>query len=147
MSPDKIRNNVRNKIYNKDSTKFLKDRKYFPDNSIDFIMTSPPYSDKRKNSYGGVHPNKYVEWFLPISEQLHRILNPKGSFVMNIKEGARNGQRETYVLELILEMKKQQKTHFIMTIFLQVTQVTKMVKAGIFLLTEFFLVENNMSLY
>ena len=39
-----------NKIYNKDSAKFLKDRKYFPDNSIDFIMTSPPYSDKRKKT-------------------------------------------------------------------------------------------------
>ena len=96
-----------NKIYNDDSAIILKDEQLFPDNCIDLIMTSPPYSDKRKNSYGGIHPNKYVEWFLPISEQLHRVLKPKGSFIINIKEGARNGERETYVLELILAMKKQ----------------------------------------
>jgi len=96
-----------NKIHNKDCQKLLQNQKYFPDDSVDLIFTSPPYSDKRKDSYGGIHPNKYVKWFLPISEQLHRVLKPKGSFIMNIKEGARSGQRETYVLELILEMKKQ----------------------------------------
>ena len=34
------------------------------DNSIDLIFTSPPYADQRKNTYGGIHPDKYVEWFL-----------------------------------------------------------------------------------
>ena len=34
-------------------------------NSIDLIFTSPPYADRRKNTYGGVHPDKYVEWFAP----------------------------------------------------------------------------------
>jgi len=40
------------------------------DNTIDLIVTSPPYADQRKSTYGGVHPNEYVDWFLPISEQL-----------------------------------------------------------------------------
>jgi site-specific DNA-methyltransferase (adenine-specific) len=79
----------------------------FPDNCIDLIVTSPPYADKRNNSYGGIHPNKYVQWFLPISYELKRVLKPNGSFVLNIKEGVSNGERETYVLELILEFKKQ----------------------------------------
>ena len=70
-------------------------------------MTSPPYAEKRMESYGGVPPSKYVEWFLPISEQLLRILRPQGSFVLNIKEHPNNGERETYVLELILQMRKQ----------------------------------------
>lgn len=78
-----------------------------PDNSIDLIITSPPYSDRRVNSYGGIHPSNYVEWFLPISEQLYRVLKPNGSFVLNIKEHVRNGERETYVIELILALKKQ----------------------------------------
>jgi site-specific DNA-methyltransferase (adenine-specific) len=78
-----------------------------PDNSIDLIVTSPPYADQRSQTYGGVPPNKYVEWFLPISEQLHRVLNTSGSFVLNIKERVVNGERHTYVIELILEMKKQ----------------------------------------
>ena len=80
----------------------------FPDDSVDLIVTSPPYADNRRNSpYEGVHISKYVEWFLPISEQLRRVLKPEGSFVLNIKERAIDGERQTYVLKLILEMKEQ----------------------------------------
>jgi len=81
--------------------------KGFEDNSIDLIFTSPPYADSRKNTYGGIHPNKYVEWFLPISEQLLRVLKPTGTFVLNIKEKVVDGERHTYVIDLIHEMKKQ----------------------------------------
>lgn len=94
-------------IYQGECLDYLCDNILLPNNSIHLIMTSPPYSDRRKSSYGGIHPDKYVEWFLPISEQLLRILKPTGSFVLNIKEHARNGERETYVLELILALKKQ----------------------------------------
>lgn len=78
-----------------------------PDNSVDLIMTSPPYADQRKNTYGGIHPDKYVEWFLPISKELLRVLKPTGSFILNIKEKVVDGERSTYVMELILGMKKQ----------------------------------------
>ena len=75
--------------------------------AFDLIMTSPPYAEKRISSYGGTPPSKYVEWFLPISKQLLRLLKPQGSFVLNIKEHPIGGERQTYVLELILEMRKQ----------------------------------------
>ncbi|HEY2722705.1 MAG TPA: site-specific DNA-methyltransferase [Chitinophagaceae bacterium] len=78
-----------------------------PDNSVDLIITSPPYADQRKGTYGGVHPEKYVEWFLPISAQLLRVLKPTGTFILNIKEKVVNGERSVYVMELILEMRKQ----------------------------------------
>jgi site-specific DNA-methyltransferase (adenine-specific) len=81
--------------------------KELKDNSIDLIFTSPPYSDSRKNTYGGIHPDKYVEWFLPISKELFRVLKPTGTFVLNIKEKAVNGERHIYVLELIIQMRKQ----------------------------------------
>ncbi|MDP4272835.1 MAG: site-specific DNA-methyltransferase [Bacteroidota bacterium] len=81
--------------------------KLLQDNSVDLIVTSPPYADQRKSTYGGIYPEKYVEWFLPISEQLHRVLKPTGTFILNIKEKVVNGERSTYVLELILEMRKQ----------------------------------------
>ncbi len=87
-----------------DSRKILKK---IPDNSVDFIFTSPPYADQRKSTYGGIHPDKYVEWFLPISEELLRVLNPTGTFVLNIKEKVVNGERSTYVMELIIAMRKQ----------------------------------------
>ena len=44
--------------------------KQFPDNSIDLIFTSPPYADQRKSTYGGIAPDEYVEWFLPIAQML-----------------------------------------------------------------------------
>jgi site-specific DNA-methyltransferase (adenine-specific) len=76
-------------------------------NSVDLIFTSPPYADQRKNTYGGISHDKYVEWFLPISEELLRVLKPTGTFVLNIKEKVVDGERSTYVMELILAMRKQ----------------------------------------
>lgn len=78
-----------------------------PERSVDLIVTSPPYADSRKNSYGGIHPDKYVEWFLPIAEELMRVLKDDGSFVLNIKEKVVGGERHTYVMELILALKRQ----------------------------------------
>jgi len=75
--------------------------------SIDLIITSPPYADRRGNTYESISAKNYVEWFLPISKQLKRVLKPRGSFILNIKERSRNSERGTYVIELILEMRKQ----------------------------------------
>ncbi len=77
------------------------------ENSIDLIFTSPPYADRRKNTYGGVKPEEYVDWFLPISKELLRVLKPTGTFVLNIKEKAEKGERSTYVIELILALREQ----------------------------------------
>lgn len=76
-------------------------------NSVDLIVTSPPYSDQRSSTYGGIKAEKYVEWFLPITAELLRVLKPTGTFVLNIKEKVSDGERNTYILELILEMRKQ----------------------------------------
>ena len=76
-------------------------------NSVDLIFTSPPYADSRAKTYGGVKPEKYVDWFLPITDELLRVLKPDGTFVLNIKEKVVKGERHTYVFELILEMRKQ----------------------------------------
>jgi DNA modification methylase len=85
----------------------LSDTKKIPDKSIDLIMTSPPYADKRTKSYGGIPADNYRDWFLPISAQLMRVLKDDGSFILNIKEHPENGERQTYVIELILALKKQ----------------------------------------
>jgi site-specific DNA-methyltransferase (adenine-specific) len=78
----------------------------FASESVGLIVTSPPYADKRKNTYGGTPPDRYVEWFLPIADQLRRILKPDGSFVLNIKEPVVDGERHIYVIELILALRK-----------------------------------------
>ncbi len=80
--------------------------KNIPDNSVDLIFTSPPYADQRKKTYGGIDPDMYVEWFMPKAREFFRVLNPSGTFILNIKERAIKGERHTYVIELILEMRK-----------------------------------------
>ena len=95
---------IKAEILTGDCLKVLQD---FPENSFNLIVTSPPYVDRRNKTYGGIKPDKYVEWFLPRSEEFLRVLRPDGTFVLNIKEKAINGERHTYVIELILEMRRQ----------------------------------------
>jgi len=94
----------RNTVINGDA---LAELPKLPAGQVDLIVTSPPYADSRAKTYGGIHPDKYVDWFLPITEELFRILKPGGSFVLNIKERVVDGQRHTFVLDLILRMKEQ----------------------------------------
>ncbi|MDE2733011.1 MAG: site-specific DNA-methyltransferase [Gemmatimonadota bacterium] len=75
--------------------------------SVDLVVTSPPYTNQRSATYGGVTPDSYVEWFLPVADELQRVLKPTGTFILNIKERVVNGERHTYVLELILAMRER----------------------------------------
>jgi site-specific DNA-methyltransferase (adenine-specific) len=102
--PTNIYTRAVDRIIAGDSLAVLKD---VPDNSVDLIVTSPPYADRRAKTYEGVKPDKYVEWFLPISDELKRVLKPTGSFVLNIKEIVVDGERSTYVMEIILAMRKR----------------------------------------
>ena len=96
--------NIEAKLILGDAREKLKE---MADNSIDLIVTSPPYADSRASTYGGVKPDDYVDWFLPIGAELLRVLKPNGTFILNIKEKVVNGERHTYVLELIMALKKQ----------------------------------------
>ena len=79
----------------------------YPDKFFDLIVTSPPYADSRARTYGGIKPTQYVDWFLPRAKEFLRVLKPSGTFILNIKEKVVAGERHTYVLELILGMRKQ----------------------------------------
>ena len=81
--------------------------KGMPDDSVNLVVTSPPYADQRESTYGGIKPDDYVEWFLPITAELLRVLHPTGTFILNIKEKVANGERHTYVMELIIAMRGQ----------------------------------------
>ena len=81
--------------------------KKMPSDSIDLIVTSPPYADARRHTYGGIPPDQYVDWFTERASEMLRILKPTGSFVLNIKEKAVDGQRHPYVLELILALYRE----------------------------------------
>lgn len=83
--------------------------KKLKDNSIDLVVTSPPYADTV--SYGKsvetLPPEKYVDWFLPLFKEAKRFLKDTGSFVLNINDRATNGERSTYVFELVHRIVKE----------------------------------------
>lgn len=97
-------NQVSTKLINADCGLALKN--LAPD-SIDLIMTSPPYANQRHHTYGGICADQYVDWFMPIADELFRVLKPTGSFILNLKEHAINGERHTYVMNLIIELRKR----------------------------------------
>lgn len=81
--------------------------KNLPSNSIDLVITSPPYSNRRKDIYGGVHEDYYVQWFLPIAAEIKRVLKSTGSFFLNIKPHTIKGERSLYVFDLVLALKRK----------------------------------------
>ena len=92
-----------NRIFLGDCEEILKG---IPENSVDLIFTSPPYADQRKTTYGGIKPDDYVNWFMLKAAQFQRVLKPTGTFVLNIKERVVEGERHTYVIQLILKMRE-----------------------------------------
>ena len=80
-----------------------------PDNSIDLVVTSPPYTDII--NYGKEvsikKPEEYVDWLLPLFIEIYRVLKPTGSFILNINDNCSNGLRNTYIYELIYRSGKE----------------------------------------
>ena len=85
--------------------------KRIPDNSIDLVITSPPYSDIV--NYGKQVSTKktddYVDWILPLFKEIHRVLKPSGSFILNINDKCEGGYRSTYIYDLISRNNKETK--------------------------------------
>lgn len=91
----------------------VEELKNIPDNSIDLIITSPPYAERRKKTYGGIPAHKYTEWFKPIAIEIKRILKPSGSFFLNIKTNVIDGERSLYVFKLIIMLREELGFYFI----------------------------------
>ncbi len=75
--------------------------------SVDLFFTSPPYADQR--AYSRIHPDRYVEWFLPFARAMFDATSESGSLVLNIKnrvanKGPLKGQRHPYVYQLVLAL-------------------------------------------
>lgn len=70
-------------------------------NSVDLIVTSPPYADARKKHYDSIHPDQFPEWFLTFHESFWNVLKPDASLVINIKDKVVNGVRHRFVWRTI----------------------------------------------
>lgn len=76
----------------------------YPDESVDLIMTSPPFGLVRKKDYGNVEANEYVDWFKPFGEAFFRVLKETGSLVIDIGGAWNKGYptRNLYHFKLLI---------------------------------------------
>lgn len=74
------------------------------DESVDLVVTSPPFALNRKKEYGNEDQDDYVDWFLPFAERVYRVLKPTGSFVIDIGGSWKKGRpiKSLYQSELLL---------------------------------------------
>lgn len=90
-----------------------------PDNSVDLVITSPPYADIV--NYGKEvsikKPDDYVDWLLPIFKEIHRVLKPSGSFILNINDNCKGGYRNPFIFDLISRNNKETKLKLYDTYF------------------------------
>jgi len=77
-----------------------------PPQSVNLVLTSPPFALRKKKSYGNVSADQYIDWFMPFAQQIHRILKRNGSFVLDIGGSWNQGQptRSLYHFELLLKL-------------------------------------------
>jgi len=67
------------------------------DESIDLVITSPPFALQRKKDYGNETQEKYVDWLCQFGEIVYKKLKPSGSFVIDIGGAYKKGS-PTYSL-------------------------------------------------
>jgi len=94
----------------------LEEMKKMPDESIDFIITSPPYADQVKD-YGStgvkIKPSQFDEWFLPRAKEMYRILKSNGSFVLNINDKLDGNYQSIFVFKLVVALVEQVGFHLV----------------------------------
>ena len=83
--------------------------KTLEDNSVDLVITSPPYADivNYGKNISIKKSNEYVDWILPLFNEIHRVLKPSGSFILNINDNCDKGYRNTFIYELIYRNSKE----------------------------------------
>ena len=74
--------------------------------SVDLVMTSPPFALLRQKDYGNVQEHEYIAWFMPFAKEIQRVLKPKGSFVLDIGGTWNRGEptRSVYHYDLAVQL-------------------------------------------
>lgn len=100
-----------------DSSAFLRDQ--IQSESVDLIVTSPPFGLVRKKDYGNADADEYVEWFRPFAEQFRRVLKPTGSFVLDIGGAWKKGYptKSLYHYELLITLCREFDFHLAQEFF------------------------------
>jgi DNA modification methylase len=85
--------------------------------SANVVITSPPYATQREydpsSGFKPVPPEEYVEWFRAVAAGVESVLAPDGSYLLNIKAHADEGERNLYVMDLVLAHRRQWGWRFV----------------------------------
>lgn len=76
-----------------------------PAESVDAIVTSPPYAEQRKSTYGGIPEAEYPAWTVAWMTEAWRVLKPNGSALINVSPHVKGGQLSDYVLRTRLALR------------------------------------------
>lgn len=93
--------------YLSDSLELMKE---IPDNSINLILTSPPFALTRQKEYGNKQEEEYIEWFMQFSKEFYRIIKDEGSLVIDLGGAYIPGfpVRSIYQYELLVRLCREQ---------------------------------------
>lgn len=77
-----------------------------PDNSVNLVMTSPPFALQRQKEYGNLDQHEYIDWFLDFGRLVHQKLKDDGSFVVDFGGAYMKGvpARSLYNFRVLLRM-------------------------------------------
>ena len=81
-----------------------------PDESIDLVITSPPFALQRQKEYGNVDQDEYVDWLLSFTIEVKRVLKNTGSFVLDLGGAYRKGRpvRSLYNYRILIRLCDEQ---------------------------------------
>jgi site-specific DNA-methyltransferase (cytosine-N4-specific) len=104
LEPQLFEETKHGKIYHGDSLGLL--HKTLKSESVDLVLTSPPFGLVRKKDYGNEDADQYVEWFRPFAEGMQRVLKKQGSLVIDIGGAWKAGlpTRSLYHFELLITL-------------------------------------------
>jgi len=93
--------------------------KKLPENSVNLVVTSPPYALHFKKEYGNADKHEYIDWFLPFAREIQRVLTDDGSFVLNIGGSYNKGAptRSIYHFKLLIKLIEEVGLHLAQEMF------------------------------
>jgi site-specific DNA-methyltransferase (cytosine-N4-specific) len=93
-----------------DSSELMKE---LPDDSVNLVVTSPPFALTRKKEYGNAEDGEYIEWFMPFAREIRRVLKEDGSFVLDLGGAYLKGAptRSLYQFELLIKLCREGGFH------------------------------------
>jgi site-specific DNA-methyltransferase (cytosine-N4-specific) len=83
------------------------------DETVDLVLTSPPFALQRQKEYGNEDQSTYVDWLLGFCREVYRLLRPTGSFVLDLGGAYIKGRpvRSLYNYQVLIRLSSELNFH------------------------------------